>query len=150
MPHMKIDGQIIPGRASGAGRSHDHCRSRANKDGTTRDLPSIKRGPKRRSGHPPGDEGVPGTAPRQLGMRIRIHLSTGSDQAPPSAVLEIQTVDLRQKVQSHADTGSQTPRHAFLAEAAQYTDPFTLQSVAGHDSIKTTNALCAAPGEGCR
>jgi hypothetical protein len=29
-------------------------------------------------------------------------------------------------------------RHTFLTEAGGYTDPFTLQYVAGHDSIKTT------------
>jgi len=29
-------------------------------------------------------------------------------------------------------------RHAFLTEAGEYTDPFTLQYVAGHDNIKTT------------
>jgi len=29
-------------------------------------------------------------------------------------------------------------RHTFLTEAGEYTDPFTLQYVAGHDNIKTT------------
>ena len=29
-------------------------------------------------------------------------------------------------------------RHTFLTEAGEYTDPFTLQYVAGHDTIKTT------------
>ena len=28
--------------------------------------------------------------------------------------------------------------HTFLTEAGEYTDPFTLQYVAGHDNIKTT------------
>jgi hypothetical protein len=28
-------------------------------------------------------------------------------------------------------------RHTFLTEAGEYTDPFTLQYVAGHDNIKT-------------
>jgi hypothetical protein len=29
-------------------------------------------------------------------------------------------------------------RHTFLTEAGEYTGPFTLQYVAGHDNIKTT------------
>jgi integrase len=29
-------------------------------------------------------------------------------------------------------------RHTFLTEAGEFTDPFTLQYVAGHDNIKTT------------
>jgi hypothetical protein len=29
-------------------------------------------------------------------------------------------------------------RNTFLTEAGEYTDPFTLQYVAGHDNIKTT------------
>jgi hypothetical protein len=28
--------------------------------------------------------------------------------------------------------------HTFLTEAGEYTDPFTLQYVAGHDNIRTT------------
>lgn len=29
-------------------------------------------------------------------------------------------------------------RHTFLTEAGEFTDPFTLRYVAGHDNIKTT------------
>lgn len=44
----------------------------------------------------------------------------------------------RKKIDTHPDAGIHTLRHAFLTEAGQYTDPFTLQCVARHDSIKTT------------
>jgi hypothetical protein len=36
------------------------------------------------------------------------------------------------------DSGLHALRHTFLTEAGEYTDPFTLQYVAGHDNIKTT------------
>ena len=45
---------------------------------------------------------------------------------------------LRKKIKTHADAGLHALRHTFLTEAGEYTDPFTLQYVAGHDSIKTT------------
>ncbi|HYU46918.1 MAG TPA: site-specific integrase, partial [Terriglobales bacterium] len=53
-------------------------------------------------------------------------------------VLEDQMAQLRKKIDTHPDAGIHTLRHTFLTEAGQYTDPFTLQYVAGHDSIKTT------------
>jgi integrase len=45
---------------------------------------------------------------------------------------------LKQKINAHPDAGLHACRHTFLTEAGKYTDPFTLQYVAGHDSIKTT------------
>ena len=42
------------------------------------------------------------------------------------------------KIKSHPDAGLHALRHTFLTEAGEYTDPFTLQYVAGHDNIKTT------------
>jgi len=45
---------------------------------------------------------------------------------------------LRKKIKTHADAGLHALRHTFLTEAGNYTDPFTLQYVAGHDNIKTT------------
>jgi integrase-like protein len=45
---------------------------------------------------------------------------------------------LRKKFKVHPDAGLHALRHTFLTEAGTYTDPFTLQYVAGHDSIKTT------------
>jgi|ERR1700685_1703321 integrase len=36
------------------------------------------------------------------------------------------------------DAGLHALSHTFLTEAGEYTDPFTLQYVAGHDNIKTT------------
>jgi hypothetical protein len=39
---------------------------------------------------------------------------------------------------AHPDAGLHALRHTFLTEAGEYTDPFTLQYVAGHDNIKTT------------
>jgi hypothetical protein len=35
------------------------------------------------------------------------------------------------------------PRHTFLTEAGELTDPLTLQYVAGHDNIKDDYALCS-------
>ena len=45
---------------------------------------------------------------------------------------------LRTRIQTHPDAGLHGLRHTFLTEAGGCTDPFTLQYVAGHDSIKTT------------
>jgi len=53
-------------------------------------------------------------------------------------VLEEQMTQLRKKIKTHADAGLHALRHTFLTEAGEYTDPFTLQYVAGHDNIKTT------------
>ncbi len=53
-------------------------------------------------------------------------------------VLETQIGDLRAKIHTHPDAGLHGLRHTFLTEAGEYTDPFTLQYVAGHDNIKTT------------
>jgi len=54
----------------------------------------------------------------------------------PAWVIEAQMTDLRKKVPgTHPDAGLHTLRHTFLTEAGEYTDPFTLQYVAGHDNI---------------
>jgi integrase len=53
-------------------------------------------------------------------------------------VLEVQMGRLRSRIQPHPDAGLHALRHTFLTEAGEYTDPFTLQYVAGHDTIKTT------------
>jgi len=53
-------------------------------------------------------------------------------------VLEDQMGRLRGQIRPHADAGLHALRHTFLTEAGAYTDPFTLQYVAGHDTIKTT------------
>ena len=53
-------------------------------------------------------------------------------------VLETQIGELRKKIKTHPDAGLHGLRHTFLTEAGEYADPFTLQYVAGHDSIKTT------------
>ena len=45
---------------------------------------------------------------------------------------------LRKKIKTHADAVVHALRYTFLTEAGEYTDPFTLQYVAGHDNIKTT------------
>jgi len=47
-------------------------------------------------------------------------------RSPRAWVLEEQMAQLRKSV-----------RHTFLTEAGEYTDPFTLQYVAGHNNIKT-------------
>ena len=36
-------------------------------------------------------------------------------------------------------------RYAFLTEAGEYSDPFTLQYVARHDTIRTTTVRCVPP-----
>jgi integrase len=53
-------------------------------------------------------------------------------------VLESQMGRLRDKIKIDADAGLHTLRHTFLTEAGEYTDAFTLQYIAGHDTIKTT------------
>jgi integrase len=53
-------------------------------------------------------------------------------------VLEEQISRIRKKIKTHPDAGLHAMRHTLLTEAAEYTDPFTLQYVAGHDNIKTT------------
>jgi integrase len=53
-------------------------------------------------------------------------------------VLEEQMGQIRKKIKTHPDAGLHAMRHTFLTEAGEYTDPFTLQYVAGHDNIKTT------------
>src|SRR5215472_10206267 len=53
-------------------------------------------------------------------------------------LLEDQMGRLRAQIRPHADSGLHALRHTFLTEAGEYTDPFTLQYVAGHDTIKTT------------
>src|SRR5262249_29389417 len=62
------------------------------------------------------------------------------DAAQPLApwVLETQITKVRKKIATHPDAGLHGLRHTFLTEAGEYTDPFTLQYVAGHDNIKTT------------
>jgi integrase len=56
----------------------------------------------------------------------------------PPWILEDQIERVRAKIETHPDAGLHTLRHTFLTEAAEYTDPFTLQYVAGHKNIKTT------------
>ena len=53
-------------------------------------------------------------------------------------VLEVQMGRLRARLDPHPDAGLHALRHTFLTEAGEHTDPFTLQYVAGHDTIKTT------------
>jgi integrase len=42
------------------------------------------------------------------------------------------------KIVVDPDAGLHTLRHTFLTEAGEHTDAFTLQYIAGHDTIKTT------------
>src|SRR5258707_9460363 len=59
-------------------------------------------------------------------------------QPPEPSGLEEPMAQLPTKIKTHADAGLHALRHTFLTEAGEYTDPFTLQYVAGHDNIKTT------------
>ena len=61
-------------------------------------------------------------------------------------VLETQITKVRKKISTHPDAGLHALRHTFLTEAGEHTDPFTLQYVAGHDTIKTT-MRCVHPRE---
>ncbi len=66
-----------------------------------------------------------------------------SDRNLPPAALERQMGRLREKlahdkIKIDPDAGLHTLRHTFLTEAGEHTDPFTLQYIAGHDSINTT------------
>ena len=45
---------------------------------------------------------------------------------------------LRDKIKTDPDAGLHTLRHTFFTEAGEYTDAFTLQNIAGHNTIKTT------------
>ena len=53
-------------------------------------------------------------------------------------VLEEQMSRVREAIRPHPYAGLHALRHTFLTEAGEYTDPFTLQYAAGHDTIKTT------------
>jgi hypothetical protein len=53
-------------------------------------------------------------------------------------VLEEQIGQVRKRIKTHPDAGLHALRHTFLTEVGEYTDPFTLQYVAGHDNIKMT------------
>jgi integrase len=53
-------------------------------------------------------------------------------------VLESQMGRLRDKIKTNPDAGLHALRHTFLTEAGEYTGAFTLQYIAGHDTIKTT------------
>ena len=70
-------------------------------------------------------------------------LGSGKRSAKPTQrlapwVLEDEMERVRAKMMMHQDAGLHTLRHTFLTEASEYTDPFTLQYVAGHKNIKTT------------
>ena len=70
-------------------------------------------------------------------------LGSGKRSAKPTQrlapwVLEDEMERVRAKIITHPDAGLHTLRHTFLTEASEYTDPFTLQYVAGHKNIKTT------------
>jgi len=66
-----------------------------------------------------------------------------TDQKLQPWVLESEMERLREqlardKIKLDPDAGLHTLRHTFLTEAGEHTDAFTLQYIAGHDSIKTT------------
>jgi integrase len=54
---------------------------------------------------------------------------------------------LHDKIKSDPDAGLHALRHTFLTEAVECTDAFTLQYIAGHDTIKTT-MRCVLPSGG--
>jgi integrase len=52
--------------------------------------------------------------------------------------LEAQIERLRARIKTHPDAGLHSLRHTFLTIAGEHVNPYTLQYIAGHDSIKTT------------
>jgi len=80
----------------------------------------------------------PPTHLRSVDFNFRV--TSAQDPAKPLGpwVLEEQMAQLCRKIKTHSDAGLHALRHTFLTEAGEYTDPFTLQYVAGHDNIKTT------------
>ena len=103
----------------------------------------IKRGLKRRARRRqlPIDIEMKKVLEKQLSRSQCDHVFTDpNDPAEPLGawVLETQMTALKKKIDAHTDAGIHACRHTFLTEAGKYTDPFTLQYVAGHDSIKTT------------
>jgi len=62
---------------------------------------------------------------------------------PANAALLEQIGQVWRKFRTHPNAGLRVLRRIFLTEAGEYTDPFytdpfTLQGIAGHDNIKTT------------
>ncbi len=103
----------------------------------------IKRGLKRRARRrqlPIGKEMQETLDKLMIASQCEYVFTSPIDPARPLGpwVLEGQMAQLRKKIKTHPDAGIHACRHSFLTEAGTYTDPFTLQYVAGHDSIKTT------------
>ena len=104
---------------------------------------TIKRGLKRRARKRqlPIDIEMKRILEKHLAYSLCDHVFTDPDDRtePLGAwILETQMATLKKKINPHEDAGIHACRHTFLTEAGKYTDPFTLQYVAGHDSIKTT------------
>jgi integrase len=76
-------------------------------------------------------DGIEGTARFQPGLVIQ------TKKLDPW-VLESQMGRLRDKIKTDPDAGLHALRHMFLTEAGEDTDAFTLQYIAGHETIKTT------------
>src|ERR1700716_1147128 len=81
---------------------------------------------------------IPQTRCRYVFSQPRHH-----DQKLQPWVLESEMGRLREKLardkmKLDLDAGLHTLRHTFLTEAGEHTDAFTLQYIAGHDTIKTT------------
>jgi len=104
---------------------------------------TIKRGLKRRARR--RKLVIDPTMKEALESLLRVSLcdyvfTSPQDRRTPLApwILESQMTRVRKKISTHPDAGLHALRHTFLTEAGEYTDPFTLQYVAGHDNIKTT------------
>ena len=104
---------------------------------------TVKRGPKRRARKRKlvvDREMKEALEPLLRGSRCDYLFTSPQNPATPLApwVIETQMTKVRKKISTHPDAGLHALRHTFLTEAGEYTDPFTLQYVAGHDNIKTT------------
>jgi integrase len=117
-------------------------RKRPDEDGNWGDL-VIKRGLKRRARkrvlkiNAEAKE-VLERAGHGIKVPARIQPASSSGQKTRGLGLESQMGRLRDKITIDPDAGLHTLRHTFLTEAGEYTDAFTLQYIAGHDTIKTT------------
>jgi hypothetical protein len=82
------------------------------------------------------DEGSTRTASERVQVRLRLHEPARSDKASWALGAGGQIGQVRKKIKTHPDAGLHALRHTFLTEAGEYTDPFTLQYVAGHETLR--------------
>ena len=93
---------------------------------------------KRRTGDSSRNEGSPRTASETLPVRQCFNEPQDPTKPLGPWVFEEQIFRIRKKIKIIPTPACMPCVNTFLTEAGEYTDPFTLQYVAGHDNIKTT------------